>query len=443
MIERASSEDLMQLASDLGPFPWQVGALVVLDAGADGDADTGALLDLVALRLASVPRLRQRLVRTPVGCGRPIWVDDPAFDVRRQIRTTTCPAPGDERAALDAAIAVVGRRLPPDRPPWQAVLITGLADHRVGLVVVFHHVLADGIGGLAVLARLTDAAAESEDQAGEVRFRARPAPGRRELARDAWCGRVRALGSARTWPGRLVRALHELNATGATRLPRTSLNRPIGPRRRLTVTRIRLDRVQQVAHRQGASVNDVVVAAIGGALRTLLIDRGEAEPRLVASVPVAVRRSTTADDLGNRLGVMPVELPIDVDPVERLRRVAALTGRRKSDDRGASGGLLAAGFRVMAATGLLRRYVDRQRLVSTFVSNLRGPDRPVTVDGRRVRDLIPLTSITGNVTVSFAVLSYAGTLTVVIVADPDRTPDQDRLAELLGRELEALAAASG
>jgi hypothetical protein len=123
---------------------------------------TGWTLDLphtqalLAERARAVPRLRQRLIGTPPGCGHRIWVDDPDFDIRRHVREARCPAPGDERALLDTAVTVITERLPRSRPLWSAVFVTGLAGDAVAVVLVIHHVLADGIGGLAVLANLAD-----------------------------------------------------------------------------------------------------------------------------------------------------------------------------------------------------------------------------------------------------------------------------------------------
>ena len=146
----------MLLASDVGPVPMQAGAVLMLDAGPD--FDLAAAKATLAARITAVPRLRQRLVRAPLGCGRPIWVDDRAFDIEAHVRSVPCQPPGDEAALLELVTAIATRPLPWSRPLWSATFVTGLASGRVALIVVFHHVLADGIGGLAVLASLVDSA---------------------------------------------------------------------------------------------------------------------------------------------------------------------------------------------------------------------------------------------------------------------------------------------
>ena len=158
VIERASANDLMERATDAGPAPMQVGAVLVL--GPSDQLTPEAVTDAVDRRSRAIPRLRQVLVDAPFGCGRAYWADDEHFAIQHHVRTVVSPAPGDERALLALASGVLIERLSPDRPLWSITLVTGLADGGSALVTVFHHVLADGIGGLAVLAGLVDGAAE-------------------------------------------------------------------------------------------------------------------------------------------------------------------------------------------------------------------------------------------------------------------------------------------
>ena len=149
-VDRATPADLMQLATDVGPAPMHVGAVLVLGTGPGFSVQDAQRL--LGDRVHAVPRLRQRLRRAPPGCGRPFWADDPAFDLRHHVRQLPCPPPGDQRALLAVAAAVTGEPLPRSRPLWSATFVTGLADGSTGLVIIMNHVLADGIGGLAVLA---------------------------------------------------------------------------------------------------------------------------------------------------------------------------------------------------------------------------------------------------------------------------------------------------
>lgn len=99
VVERAGPADRAFLAMDSRDLPEQFGVILILDRA--GELDLTRVRQLIAERIPAVPRLRQRLARTPIGCGGPIWIDDPGFDVCRQVRTVACPDPGDERALLD------------------------------------------------------------------------------------------------------------------------------------------------------------------------------------------------------------------------------------------------------------------------------------------------------------------------------------------------------
>lgn len=424
-VDRASADDLMELAVDRGPVPMQVGALLLVGAG----ADAGVVAAAVGAACGRVPRLRHRLLRTPPGCGRPVWVEDAAFRAERHVRRVTL-----EGDLLDLTAALVTTRLPADRPLWAAVVVDGLAGGGVAVVFVMHHVVADGVGGLAVLGALADGARPVASAGGHHSL-----PPATVLARDAWAGRARAIRRLPLAVRRLGAATRELGLLRGIRLAhRTSLNVRTGPRRRLLVVSVPLAGVREAAHRHGATVNDAVVASIGGALGELVAARGEPLSEIVVSVPVSARRQTSATQLGNQVGAMPVAVDLRADGAERLRRVAALTAGRRATQRGGSAALLVPAFRLLATIGLFRWFVDHQRLVHTFVTDLRGPPERWTLAGVPVEAVVPVAPTPGNVTVTFGVLSYAGTLAVAVLADPERVPELDGLGAALTRELEAL-----
>ena len=441
-IERVSANDMTTLATDRGPVPMNIGAVLVVEDG--GELDFATVRTVLESRLPRVRRMRQRLVSTPFGCGRPLWVDDPSFDLDRHLaETAVAVATGsaaDQCAVSDARLRQVAAdltctRLPFDHPLWTACWVTGLADHRAALVLVIHHSLTDGVGGLAVLAALGDHGVDPVTG----RF-PKPWPSRRSMAGDAWQARATALTGI---PGRFranLLGLRELGlGTQAPRLAtRTSLNRPTGPRRRLTTIEVGLARLSHVAHSRGCTVNDMLLTAITGAMANVLRQRGERLCELVISVPISVRRRTTADALGNQTGVVPMTIPTMPDQQVRLGRVAAMSRMRGTGTRGTSAGPMGLAFRALAVLGLFQLFVDHQRLVHTFVTNMRGPSQRVLFAGHEVSTVIPVAVTPGNVGVCFDVLSYAGRLVVTVVADPDILPEQDLLTSLLADELTQL-----
>ena len=259
------------------------------------------------------------------------------------------------------------------------------------LIVVFHHVLADGMGGLAVLASLVDGVVSPRPRSFP-----QPKPSWRRLALDAAASRVNAFTHLSRVPARTRDAFAELRPGVTSRASRCSLNRPVGPRRRFSVVHADLAQVRSVGHTYGGTVNDVVLAAVSGALHALLAHRGERVGQLVASVPVSGRTEATVAQLGNQIGVIPVMLPTSGGPFDRLKMIAEITRRHKTETRGASAVLLAPASRALAALGVLRWLAERQHLVTTFVTNLRGPHASVSFLGTPVCEVVPLNTVTGN-----------------------------------------------
>lgn len=440
----------MPLASARASTPMQVGAIV----GIGGRPDVDELVDALRVRIAGIGRLRQRLVDTPFGCGRPIWVDDAGFRFEDHVRVESISAP----LGLDDPAADAGRRGPTadgvrhghgspaeellalaattvttplalDSPLWRAVVAVG-DDGSTALIMAFHHVLADGVGGLAVLARLVDGLTAPPTAAWPE-----PAPPTAAVAADAWMSRWRAVTAAPSTLRRLLTATRLLRPASRVRAAPCSLNRPTGPRRSLAVVRTRLEPVHAAAHGSGVTVNDAVLVAVAGALRRVLLDRGEDVDRFVISVPVAARSGADADELGNQVGVVPIEVPATGPVAQRLSLVHDRTDGARSGERGASAALVGPAFRMLGRVGLLGPLMDHQRMVHAFTTNLRGPDDRLEVVGHPVSALIGVALAVGNVTVSFTVVSYAGDLAITVVADADRWGDLDGLRSALGDEL--------
>lgn len=423
-IDRVTPDDLVSLATDVGPAPMQVGAVLLLDGGPG--FDTCRATGLISARIRAVPRLRQRLMTTGLGCGRPVWVDAVEFDITDHVQTMKCPGTGDEAALLNIAAALIADRLPEGRPLWRLTFVTGLVDGRTAMILTFHHVFADGIGGLAVLANLVDGATGLEESDFP-----RPAPTARVLALEAAIERVSALLRLGGALSRLIAAVRQLQPISRAPAARCSITRPTGPHRRLVVVRVDLAATLRTARAHDATVNDVVLAAVATALHQFLLTRGEIVDRFVVSVPVSARRSTTATHLGNDVGVIPMELAATGDQVARLGSIALATRAAKASPRGASTALLGPLFRVLARLGLFGWFINRQRAIHTFVTNLRGPAEQLRFMGAPIVDMVAIGMTTGNVAVAFAVLSYAGHLNVTILADPDVVPDLDVLHQNL------------
>jgi len=325
--------------------------------------------------------------------------------------------------------------LPRSRPLWAAVLVTGLVGGRVGLVLVLHHVLADGVDGLAILARLLDGA-----EPGPARPFPQPRPARRRLAAEAFRSRLRSLGRLRA-DGRALRA----SVPSGLPVPRAaacSLLHVTGTRRRFAVARTGLVALHAAGRRHGGTVNDALLTAVGGALHTLLEGRGEHVATFRVAVMVAGHRAASADAPGNQAVPLIVDVPGTGTPAERLERMAGAVRAARSPSTGGSPPVPPTLLRLLAAVGLYRLYLRHQHRLHTLVSNVPGPDRPLTLDGVPVAAIIPIgIAEAGNLTATVVALSYAGAFTVTISADPDQVPDLPGLAAALQAELDAPATA--
>jgi diacylglycerol O-acyltransferase / wax synthase len=261
-IERLSANDLMELATETPSAPMQMVAVLRLDRPVAATDVRAAL----ATRVAAVPRLRQRLISAPPGCGRPFWMDEPGFRIDRHLAVQRCEPPGDEDALMRVAAQASVSRLPRDRPLWRLILVADLADGGSALVLAVHHVLADGIGGLAALAQLVDSGTPAYDATFPL-----PVPPTRFLLIDAVRTRIRRVRRA---PGALTRLRyaatelrfgHSRKAAAPPAAP-CSLNRPIGPRRQLATAKADLAALAKTAHRHHATINDVLLTAVSGGL---------------------------------------------------------------------------------------------------------------------------------------------------------------------------------
>ena len=338
--QRLSVQDAGFLDLEHAGLPQHVAIVAVAEGGPLDDPDGRLRVDAVRQelggRLELVPRLRQRVLWPRVGQGLPLWVDDPGFDLANHVRAVQVPTPGGQRELLGLCDELCLRLLDRARPLWELWLVAGLVGGRVGLVLKLHHSLADGLAAVQIAGVLLDGTADAPSPTPPP-WQPRPAPSRSALLADNLARRGAGLAAALArlrHPGQLAAQAHTLAgaaqmAAGGRRHQRRSvLRRPVGGRRRLTVVRAQLTVVKDVAHAQGATVNDLLLAAVTGGLRALLVARGTPTDGLTlyASVPVALRAGADTAALGNQVGLMIVPLPVgEPDPVQRLRHITRAT----------------------------------------------------------------------------------------------------------------------
>jgi diacylglycerol O-acyltransferase / wax synthase len=427
-----------------------VGSLAIFRGPAPGRAE---LLDVFDRRLDLVPRLRQVVTEVPLGLGRPVWLDDTSFDLDHHISTET--AHGD----LNSLVAgLMSRPLDRSRPLWDVWLVDGLPEDRFALVSRTHHSLVDGVAGADVIAVMLD-----PSPTAPVRPRSswtpEPAPTPEDLGREALHRLLHSPGEA---AARILGALAEdpagVTQKVAARLgavadfvaesfsaPPSTLNQPIGSRRRFETVLADLEELLAVKRAFGVKLNDVVLSVVAGGLRHLLDSRGEAVTgSLRAGVPISLRAPGEALTLGNRIASVWAALPVqEPDPATRLALVHDEMTRLKSSDQVAGvEALLSFGqWLPPALVAQAARLLARQRAFNLVITNVPGPRAPLYCLGRRLTELYPLVPLGANATVAVALFSYDTTIGFGIMGDYDAAPDLALLAEGIEKEIAALVRA--
>jgi hypothetical protein len=218
--------------------------------------------------------------------------------------------------------------------------------------------------------------------------------------------------------------------------PQTSLNRVIGNDRTLALLRTDLKQINEAAHMQSATVNDVLLTLIAGGLQGLLRSRREATEGLILPiyVPVSLRHGRSAEEGGNLISQMVVPLPLGMaDPARRLRRIAVETAKRKAIDRPSLGTMF--GSRIIR--GAMLKLVIRQR-VNVVSADLPGPRTPLFFAGAKLIEVFPLVNLLGNESLGVGAMSYAGQFNILVVGDADAYPDIDVFATSARDDLRAL-----
>ena len=414
-------------------------------------------------RLHLVPRYRQKLAFVPFGQGRPRWVDDPHLHLGYHVRKTALPAPGSEEQLRALAGRVLAQQLDRDKPLWEIWLVEGVEGGRFALICKTHHALVDGISGVDIVTVLFDASPEGREvEPPERRWLPAPMPTGSQLLTEALLERatvpaeitrsVRALFRA---PRQIASAAREslvgvgaMAWAGMNPAPPSPYNCRIGPHRRFTWVRTDLGDVKAIKDSLGGTVNDVVLAAVSGALGKHLHRRGEtlSGRELKAMVPVSVRAEADRGALGNQVAAMMAPLPVWCDePARRLELINEAMGGLKDSGQAVGAQVLTqlGGFAPPTIMSQAARLMARQRMFNLVVTNVPGPQLPLYLMGHELRDLFPMVPLARNQALGVAIMSYNGKMNFGLVGDYDALHDLDDLAGDLQESLADLADAAG
>ena len=463
-MDRMSALDAGFFFAESENTPMHVGSVAVFDGPAPSYGD---VVRLLLSKMPLVPRFRQRVRQVPLQLGRPVWADDPHFQILYHVRHTAVPSPGSDEQLRNLAGRVLGQRLDMAKPLWELWLVEGLADGRWAIISKVHHCMVDGVAGSDLMQLMFDLQPDAKHEPPSDDWKPEHNPSNvsllsRTLA-EAVAHPVQQLSSMPSLSNaaRTAKEMAQQSRTIASTVPSLAkqaltptartLNGPIGPHRRWAWTDGKFEEFKAVRTAFGGTVNDVVLTAITGGFRALLESRGEvsSEKLVVRSmVPVSVRRPDQKGALNNQVSAVFVDLPVgEPDPVARLSAIRGQMDEYKKAMQAVDApSIIALGDFVAPALlslGVRAALQAGQMWCQAVTTNVPGPRVPLYVLGRRMVSAHAYVPIAGGTRISIGIFSYLNSMTFGINADFDAFPDVDVLAGGIRAGLDELIALSG
>ncbi len=444
MVDRLSPLDASFLHIEDDVSHMHIASVAIFEGPAPDYED---VVEMVASKLALVPRYRQVVKFIPLQLGRPVWVDDPHFNLRYHVRATALSSPGGDDQLRTLVGRVMSQQLDRAKPLWEMWMVEGLESGHWALMSKTHHCMVDGVSGTDLLTVVLDQEPDPPRNTVDD-WKPEAQPSTRELLTGAIAERItspyeqlRGLRSATRAPRQAADQLTEVvqgvrSLAGLVRAtPESTLNGPIGPHRRWAWARSTLADVKTIRAGLGGTVNDVVLAAITRGFRDLLESRGESTDRVVRTlVPVSVRVKGVAGPaqgdgtFDNKVSAMFAELPVYIsEPRDRLDAIHAQMADLKESKQAVAGEALTSltGFAPPMLLALGTRVFSRlpQRNVNTVTTNVPGPQFPLYAAGRKMLEAFPYVPLAGSVRVGVAIFSYNGMINFGVTGDYDTAPD--------------------
>jgi diacylglycerol O-acyltransferase len=478
-MEQLSWTDDMMLRAERPETPMQIQMLLIYDQSTapGGKVTFKRILEEIDARLHLAPTFRRRLTDLPGSLHMPYWVDDPNFDLEYHVRHIALPQPGDWRQLCIQIARIHGRQLDLRRPPWEMTVIEGLNSvpglppESFAISIKLHHCVVDGMESVELMAAMHDLAHDSARPAPPDEPWNPPAlPSTADLvSRTAINGVLHPLRAGKVLiPGALgaLRHIGELPAkvvgglaaalgpeSGSLFAPSTRFNGTPTPQRAFEARFHDLSDFQRIkACVPGATINDVALAYVGGALRRYLDGRGELpEQTLVAACPMSIRSSGESGSGGNRLfGRLQALGSTFADPMERLAAIVdEASAFRESSDTSSSSRLMELvgtvpttllGLTVKAANAVP---FSGPAVANTTVSNVPGPTDPIFFVGARLVKVTGLGPLIGGMNLFHIVASYNGTVSIGVTADRSALPDPGHYADCMEASFEEMVCAAG
>ncbi len=468
-MQQLSGLDSSFLYMETGATPMHIGSLSIYDQSSapDGHVTFKQILKFFDDRMHKARAFRQRLVRVPMGLDHPYWIEDPDFNLEFHVRHIALPKPGDWRQLCIVAARIHARPLDLRKPLWEAWIIEGLDNVKgipkgsFAMVTKIHHAAIDGVSGAQIAEAIHDLAPDAEvDEPVKEWMPERIPTGIELLTRSM----ARSVASPVKFGKLLMRSAPALLKVAGglwtrqlklpIRVPRTRFNDNVTSHRVFDGRVFELEKIKAIKNSQpGTTVNDVVVAICGGALRRYLDARGELPATsLVAMAPMSVRATEQMASAGNMVTAMSLPIRTDIeDDLQRLLAIAEESQQAKKLAYTMGPNLAADAAEFLPSTMsamMMRMYADARMaerlppLFNTVITNVPGVSVPLYSMGSRLVATYGLGPCVHGLGLFQPVLSYNGTITISAVADRDMMPDPAVYSECLQSAYDALYAAT-
>lgn len=463
-MERMSGADALMIYLDRAEAYNHTIKLQILDPSDDPEGWSWQRFKrTMASRVGLVPRLRQRYLRVPLGINHPVWVDDPAFDIDYHLRRVGCPAPGTEVELCELVCELYAHPLDHSRPLWQIWVVEGLVDGRIAVLLLIHHALTDGIGILRMLNNFWQVRPESMELADPGVWNPPPLPTKRRLFFDGLVELPRLIAANLPGAIRGIRAGRKIIAAwrseGRTLPPSAGdahypapYARRLSPRRSFAMRSFALARVRALAKALDATINDVFLTALSGAIRGLALDQEGAAPTapMVATVPFALVPLADRTQDGNFSTVCHTLLFADVaDPLARLAACKRAANTMKQYFEATREASIAAVLNLLPP--LVPKAVDRINEMkeggllpfwNIVASNVPGPRAPLCLGKIRLAQWFSIGQVAHGAALNVTVWSYVDQFNLCILADRDVLPDTWKLMDHFEASLAELESVS-
>lgn len=484
-VNRLSPQDATFYYRDEEGSTTHLGSLLVLERSAT-HLEYHRLLATVESRLGSVPRYRQRVREVTLGLARPVWVDDNDFDITYHVRRSALPTPGTDDQLHDLVARLMSRPLDRHRPLWEMYLVEGLADNRMAVLTKTHRALVDGRDALEINQVIVDDEPvhpetpqdlwlpDAEPSSGALVVHAIADVVTRpweliETVRSAPVARVASapVATVTSVVAGSLRRIGSVMQLATDSAPDSPLNGATTGTRRFTVASIPAVRCLQIARAHDCAVNDVVLAAIAGALRRWLLSRDlavDAHATVRVMVPLSAysaggeagssrsdELSSDAEWMAEGLRGFVTDLPVgEPNPTVRLSQIAHLTERHSHSTRRMSMGTrawlpeftVAATQRVGPATfhAMSSRAAASMsgRSFNVPISIARGPGAPQYLAGNRITEIYPVPALVPQRALAIGLNSYNGEVFFAFNADRDIMWDLGAMTEFLAESFDEL-----